>query len=492
MSSSTLTAKTWTRCLVAPLAILFTLSGTVAMAAAPLTPDDAVKKALNHSPTLKSAVLEVQRARLKVDGEEKRYTPTLTASLNYDHAARNTLAPNKAVTTTDSDAVSIAVGVNQQFAWGTSIAAELGFSGEVGAGLGPGYGVDLRLSVNQPLLRGLGTDLYQADLRMARLQGRNARTAKQQTASETVRDVLTAYWELWYAQESLHIQLRARETVGKQLSDAMAEVRAGAKAELEVLPLQVELARIDEAVVAAKADIKRRRVGLSQWFGIPTAGEETSVAAVGPELPAKAPSSKVASRAAISRSYQLVELRNAVEQARVTYGVAREGAKVRLDATAWLQVSGLGNGRVDDAFAQFGGMGAVSGGVGLRLEFPTDNALADNESARARLAIDSAAARLEAAEERLAAQTTDLVTSLTATKGRLKLAEATARLSIKSVAGQKTRFDSGAGTALELVVAQQDQREAELRVARARVDLETARLALAHLTGDLLSQAKVR
>lgn len=476
---------------------------TETMAATPtatnLTPQSAVTKALAHSPTLKAAVLEAQRSKLKVDGETDRYEPTLTSSIDYTHTARNSLAPN-GVSTADSDVVSIAVGINQQFAWGTSMAAELGFSGEVGEyvpldgtsplSLGPGYGLDLRFSVNQPLLRGLGRDLYEFDLKVARLQNRAARSAKEQAASVAVRDVLVAYWELWYAQESYAIQRDAKGVATKQLRDAAVEVKAGAKARHDTLPLQVQVARIDEAMLAAHADIRRRQVALAKHVGTSLYQTGLSAGASLPK-PVQAPlQGEAAVTAAIAEAYELQDLRTAIEQAEIIYSAAGERGKIKLDASAWIQVSGLGNGRVDDAFTQFGTLGAVSGGLGLKLELPIDRTLTDTETASARLAINSAQARLKAAEEALAAQVMDLSTALDSTADRLALAQATVALTVKALTGQQARFDNGDATALELVVAQQDKREAELRVARARVDLEVTRLSLEHLTGRLLAGLK--
>ncbi len=68
------------------------------------------------------------------------------------------------------------------------------------------------------------------------------------------------------------------------------------------------------------------------------------------------------------------------------------------------------------------------------------------------------------------------------------LAKETISLARESVEGQRARFEVGAATALEVIVAEQQQREAELRLARAQADEAVAHASLLHLTGRLLAE----
>jgi len=488
---------------LAAVAAALTLTPSLAHAEGPapagaaLTPSAAVQHALEHSPTLRAAVLETKRAAVKLDGEEARYLPSLTAQLDYTHTGRPNLNTS-GVTVSDSDAVTGSVGVAQQFAWGTSVAAQLSLSGTVSGyfqpgyseqlTLGPGYGVNLNLSLTQPLLRGRGRTLWEAAWRQARIAHDQARTAEQEAASSEVKAVLVAYWDVWYAQEAVRIQEQALATAKRQLDDTEVRVKAGSRAKFDLLPLRTQVASLDEALVTARTTLATKRVALARLIGQPTNAAGLAAAADAPPEVSAAPDTATATAAAVERSYSLASSRAAIEQARVSAATATENARIKLDAGAWVTVAGLGNERVDDAFSQFGSFGAVSGGVSLALELPTDRTLVESEAATARLAVDSARAKLQAAEEALAQQAAELCETLAAAQARVSFAQETAALAAETVAGQQDRFDSGAGTATELVIAEQDKREAELRIAKAKVDVENARLALAHLTGELLAE----
>lgn len=461
-----------------------------------LTPEAALRLAIEHSPALEAAVVEAKRAAESVALESDRYHPTLSASLEYTHTERPSLNINGLAQST-GDNVRGSVGIAQQFAWGTSLAASLGLGGsqsqtvtpglEQRIPLGPGYSVDVDLSVRQPLLRGSGRTLWEAALWQARVTREAAVTAEQQAASAAARDVLVAYWELWYAQEAITIQEQALETARRRLSDAEAQVAAGARARFDVLPLRTEVARIDEALVTARATLANRRVALARQVGRPLFNG-LSAAPAAPGDVGDVPDAQVVTAAALARAYELADLRASVEQARIGARVATEQARIQLDAAAWLRLSGLGNANAAEPFEQVATFAAVSGGVSLTLELPTNRAVVEGEAARARMQVDTARARLRAAEEQLAQQAAELVEATASSRARVEFALETVRLAGESVSGQQDRFASGVGTTLELVIAEQDLREAELRVARGRVDLEATRLQLAHLTGDLLAE----
>ena len=101
--------------------------------------------------------------------------------------------------------------------------------------------------------------------------------------------------------------------------------------------------------------------------------------------------------------------------------------------------------------------GAISAFVGLRLELPTDATQLDNAAARARLAVDSATERLREAREGVEAAALEGLEALRTAEARLTFALETARLAGESAVGQKARFEAGAGTATELVVAEQQR-----------------------------------
>jgi hypothetical protein len=82
--------------------------------------------------------------------------------------------------------------------------------------LGPGYGFDLTLTATQPFLRGFGAEIGRAEQRNAEAALASAEATRDRRATELVRDTLSAYAELWYAEESVAINVSARDLAVRQ------------------------------------------------------------------------------------------------------------------------------------------------------------------------------------------------------------------------------------------------------------------------------------
>ncbi len=455
-----------------------------------LTAAEALALAADHSPSLKAAIVEAERARLSERAEANAWAPVLTATAGYSRDGSALQARDGVLTTGSADEIVLSTGVSKSFATGTQLAAEVGLSRWSQTGLtqgatntfdlDPGYGLTARLTAVQPLMRGLGTDFGEASLRIARIGRRAAELSRLQSASEAARDVLLAYWELWYAQAAEGIERRALALSEQKVREAELRVAAGSRAPYDLLQLRTEVASLRESLRAAEATTRRAQVELARRVGAPltervVADEAEAVAAVVPD----AEETLVA--AAMAQAFELAQLEARVEQARIEASVAEELARPRLDSRGWVQLrTGEDRGTDSTTFSAF---------VGLDLELPLDRTEQKADAERARLAVEAAERQLQDARERVGVEAVRGLEALRAAAGRVEFAEETARLAAQSAEGQQARYEAGAATALELLLIQQEQRRAELRVARARADVATASVSLEHLTGRLLGGA---
>ncbi|MGM0578161.1 MAG: TolC family protein [Myxococcota bacterium] len=477
-------------------ALLAGVAAATPAGALELTPEAALRRAIEHSPTLSAAALELERARLAVRGEEHHYRPGLVADLGYTRTASPTLRGD-GVSVGTMDDVTLGVGVDQEFAAGTRVGADLEVRGYRSVFvqpdlvgdliLGPGYAISLTLSATQPLLRGAGRDVGLAELRSARRDREAAEEERLRVASTTARDVLAAWWELWYAQEAARIQQKGLDVARRQLEDARKREAAGEIAPLDLLPLRTEVASVRESLIDAETTVRQRRVALARLVGTPPTGEHLVASAPGtPAVPSALPTDETVAERAREEAYEVAALRAGVRRARIAAMVAEDQAQPRLDASAWVTASGLGNEDPAAALEMWGSLGAVSAFTGLELELPLDRTELRSEAARARLAADTAQEDLREARERLAAQAVRQHDALGAAIERLEFAAETARLAAESARGQVVRFEAGAATALDVVIAEQERRRAELRVARAQADVAIGWAEVRHTTARLL------
>ncbi|NUO51099.1 MAG: TolC family protein, partial [Polyangiaceae bacterium] len=191
-----------------------------------LTADQAIRRAAAQNPGLKAAMLDAAAARQAVLAEEHARDPVFLASVtgSYTEGARTNAS---GTSTIDSDkqlgtkaAVRYTTDIGTQLEVGTS--GDVTWRGGQSATLGnePTYTALAYLSARQPLLKGAGKDAQLSGIEQAESSAAAAELEQKSTASQTALDVLSAYWELWYADRAVEVEEEALKTAKKQLDDA--------------------------------------------------------------------------------------------------------------------------------------------------------------------------------------------------------------------------------------------------------------------------------
>ena len=464
--------------------------------------DDAtvVRVALEKNPTLAASVTELRRADLLEEAEAERYPLTLVLDGKATRNAAPNLGPGR-VNFPTSTLYTAGGELRKKLPWGTDLTLRLeAFRQEsislfsfaqpgqspqqVLFRLGPGYGSSLRFGVTQPLLRGAGRSIVEAQLDQARAGRTNAKLARDRTASQTLAEALTAYWELYYASRAVDIQEHTLSLARQQRDEAAARVKTGGLAPVEVLTFESRIAQLEEDLVTARAEERRKSAALGRVLGDPTLEQRRAAEREPPHHPEPGADAR---RHALSESPEIAEQRSAVELAEVTARSASDSLRSRLDLDGYVQAHGLG---YDDAsaFGQVGTLRALSAQVGLTYEAPLDNTRHRSERARAELAVVTAKQKLDATTQKVLADLDDATQRDTSARQRIELADRTLELARQQRDAEQARFRTGAATALQVRESEDQVRSAELRAVRARVDLATAHVTIAHLTGSLVAE----
>jgi outer membrane protein len=353
--------------------------------------------------------------------------------------------------------------------------------------VGPGYQAYVKLGATQPLLRGAGRSVAQADLRAARVNLTIAELTRDRTASEVLRDALTAYWESWYATAAVDIQKRSRDTAKRQRDEATARIATGSLAPADGLTFETQLASREEDVVNAETEQRRRAVDLARLLGrADRPGNFAVPLDAVPEAPP--PIAGDLHKEAALASPELRTFAAQIELARVQAQTAGEALRPRLDLDGYVQAQGLGYDDVPAALSQLGSFGAVSAHVGLTLELPLDDTRHRAERARAMLAIETASHKFEESRQSVFADIDTSVQTETSARRRIDLAEQTRAVAARQLAAEEARYATGSSTSIQVLQAEDAVRSAELRLARARTDEVQAHLRVAQLSGRLLPE----
>lgn len=466
-----------------------------------LLPGQALELAFGLNPSYQAILTNARRAALVLRGEDGRFGPTFTAGIDYARATSTSLSQQQGVLRGESDSVNGQVGINQRFPWGMSVAADLSLvvdRREVVSPIirepistGPGYGINLRVVVVQSLMRGFGDEIGLAQEELAELNVETVNLGEKRAASELARDTLNAYWELWYARKAVTLQSEALAVTERNFNEARERVRAGEIAEQSILPIETDLANLAESLLAAQSDVRRRQTALARFIGWPASSMGELAAAIAPPAPVPPPDRAEILALAAKNTPEVADLRAAAARADIESRLAADRARPRLDATAWMSLNGLGDRDPGAALAMWAGFEAVTVFVGLDYELPLDRTFLDSEAGARRLVAEEARQQLARQEQLLAASAVDAHESWSVATERVGFARRTADIAARSAAAQKTRLDAGAATVLEWLTAEQQARNALLRVERLTADVAIAATTAQHIMGTLLAEAVV-
>lgn len=473
----------------------------VAAEARPTTEGEVVSIAIANNPSLRAAMADYESAEWAVRGAESRFVPIFGLDAGVTRSKAPSLTLDGVSNGSESLTAEAGASLRKQFITGTELSLRLGGSwlrnrsqssfrdlttnlpsSEIMT-IGPGYGLNLRLGLFQPLWRGAGREVGEAEIAQSRVRKTAAQLAEERTANDLLASVVDAYWAVWYARETLAIQRESLALATRQRDEAQARAEVGSIAKVDVLAFETRVASRQEDVAAAELEVERRSNELSRLLA---SGTEPFEPTDEPTLPGPPP--RNASELALSSSFELREAEANVTLAAVQARTADEALKPRLDLDAYAEARGLGNRDVGAAFGQLAGLGAVSAHVGLTFETPVDDTQRRAAAARASLAVESAAARQAEVRDRVVAGIETELQRESAARKRLELAQHTAKIAELQLQAEQARYATGSATAIAVLQAEDDVRGARLRVARARVDLVEASNAIDRITGRLVAR----
>lgn len=445
----------------------------------------AVKLALQRNPSRQAADIDVQRAQQSVLAQEGAYPYIFQADAGYTRSRSPRLGVGDTVTSSTSRSYTLGSAIRRTFPFGTT--AEVRLQGERfetdGSPSPDGYGVTARASLTQPLLRGSGVGVGEAELRSARISKTAAEKTRDRATSELVRDTLLSYWELWYADEAIAIEKNALVLAKRQETEADVRVQAGAAAKADLLSFSTRVAQLEESVVQAETTKEQRALELGRLISAEDAG---NLSASREEPTAgKSPTRADIESALRAGSVELAELESQVKLARSRAEYTGDAGRPKLDLEAYLESNGVSE-RVPKAFERTGRMSWITAHVGLVYEMPLDDSKRKADRQNALLAIRIAEHNLKAARDRISADATLSLASERAATRRLALAQRTLELAEKTHEAEKVRFELGQSIAIQVQEAEDAVRQAKLRVARAKVDLTQEQVGMLHLSGRLM------
>jgi len=471
------------------LASLILSLSVPALGESPIGPDEAVEIALRQNPSLAAAVANLERASWAVIGEDAFFSPTLRLDVGANHSETPAFR-NGQIDRTGIDQLQVGSTLSHRLRLGTDLALRLEHNQRWEDGredlslfaIGPVYDTSARLELTQPFWRGSGRKVVEAALRQARGAEAEALRSAERAASQLVRDVLVAWWELWYAEEALRIEEEALRLAERQRDETRRRVGLGTAAPVSVLTFETRVAEREEGVANALRQRQERALALAAQLG----DLSLSISAGPPSLPlVPLPEQESVRKMAAERAPEVREAEASLDLASLRAEVLADPFRPRLDVQGFAEVGGLSS-----VYAGFGGRDrfAWTAGVNLVFELPLNGNLHRAAAAQASLSVREADRRLAQARLGAEAEADAERARYESAKARVELARKTLEVAEAQLVAEERKYEIGTSTPIEVLQAEEAVRSARLRLARAEVDLRNAETAIEHLTGGLVQR----
>jgi outer membrane protein TolC len=498
--------------------------GPEARGAAVFKLDNIIEAAVRLSPDIARARSDREAARQLAGAAGKDQEWVLSASANYQRDALGADVTDQLppLTPLSTDVYSGTLGVARNLPTGGNLALELGISStkqellvpqEFLTGTQPpsgqqppnsecGEGPDIfcqaqtsaKLTLKQPIARGLGSDVALAPQHRADLQAAEATVKSQLSAEQMIRDIVTAYWDLAFAAYEVDTRAQSLDLARKQEQVTRQEMRAGTATQNALDAVLYEIALREEALLTAKLAHEQKSLDLRRKAGLEIGRRDVVIR---PADALELDNQEWSVDDVLAQSHKANrQLATAVLDKRladIDVDVAHNALLPQID----LSLSGTVKGTADtlgDAFSGLGGDSSRGFGytvvAGVTMSFELSGAARANHAAalakRHRLDID----RVDL-ERNLDAQIVAAVKTLMSGRARVGLADKAIQIGEDNVKVARANFLAQRSDNFQVMQRQSQLIDARLRRGQAVHDYRVAVAQLQFLAGTLLDTYRI-
>jgi len=337
---------------------------------------------------------------------------------------------------------------------------------------------------SHPLLAGFGKDVTTAQLKKARLTEDAERLAREARAQALVRDVVTAYWNLWMAWQEKSVLETGLKVAQSQLELTKSLLAVGNAKPSDLLAVENAVAQRRGDLLLARVRIQQASLQLKSLLGLPLDGEplrpaEEELSYVPHTLPA------ALVEITLKRSRELAQLQKQMESLRQDELLARQGLLPKLNFTLAAGPTSSSN-EFSSSWENLVKLSAYTITGGLSFSWSVERT-----AARAQLEM------LESTRENLRVQKENIASALSmaallagesmqAAQQRIELAKIAVKSAQAHLKLENDLFQLGRGTNHSVLLRMAELDSARLSLVKAVYDYQTAWVQIQALSGDIL------
>lgn len=489
-------------CLLAAacLPLLPAHAGTDAPVSSPgvlrLTLDSAIRMALAKNFSIEAELYGPNIAREVVRSELGRFDPNFEIGLDRGEDTQREIfidgqrLESSSITTVDN----LRAGLNGLTPLGTTY--DFGLSTQRRTGTFNTFGEDYRtqagLGLRQPLLRGFGTDVNMAQVRIARNNVLVSEWQLRLRIIDIITQVVYVYNDLHLAQENLVVAERSRELALKLVEENSQRVEIGTMTPLDMTTARAEAASREEAVILAQRSIRDNENFLKQLV---TSDMERMLSISVEIVP---PRTIFFSADVIRGVREALELRPDYQQALIdlrsrgiTLNFLKNQKLPRFDLTGSLSLLGFDN-DIGTSAARVFDRDQTAWSAGAIFSVPLGNRTATGNFNASRLRMAQALVNLDRLEQQIIIDVDNASGQIVTSRERMESTAVASRLARESVDAGEKRLLAGATTTFEVLGLQRRLAESEFAEVRARADYNKAYAEYLRQTGATLRDLGIK
>ncbi|MBZ5686135.1 MAG: TolC family protein [Acidobacteriia bacterium] len=455
------------------------------------------------------------------------FDPLLTSSLQLDKnetASTNVFSPAPGgIVAQNTYTANFAY--TQGFHWGTTLTAgfnntHLATNSTVSL-LAPQLGSNFQFRITQNLLQGFGSLPNMRFIRIAKNNREISDVAFRLQVITTIDQIENMYWDLVYAFENVRVQQESLTYAQKALDDTKRQAQVGTVPPIQVVSAQSIVATDQQNLIVAQNNLQLQQLlmknGLSRSIEDPVLAEAdvipTSIMQV-PQEETVTPIQDLINDALQHRA-ELVETRIDLNSRDINNRAVRNSMLPTLDAFAYYGGSGVGGDLNSQCTFQgnscspppiFHGANSVSyggtlnqlvngtapdRGIGLSLNIPIRNRLAQSNQVRAQLEYRQAQVRQHQLENQVRIEVRNAQFDVKQNRTAVQAAQSAVDLARQTLDADQQKLKVGLTTQTAILQDAATLTTGESNLVSAKAAYEKSRLELDRATGLLLEHAGI-
>jgi outer membrane protein len=358
------------------------------------------------------------------------------------------------------------------------------------ATLNPAYNSSATLDLTQPLLRGFGPAVVRAPITTAQIEARAAEEDYRSTVIDTLSQVMSTYYDLFFAQRQAEVLLVSLEQARVVLNNNRIRLRVGDMTRAEVMQAESVVAQREGDYFAALRSIQDTEDALWILIDRSTSSRRWNSALNPVEVPVLEPMTLseeqlIALANQMRPDFRARKLRR--DETEISRRVAANNLLPQLDFFGTLGYSGIGP-HSRDAIDQVESLDFRQWVVGLRLSYPLQNRAARHGMRQAELRLEQANTGIEALRLSIMLQVRNTLRTLQNALDLVAAREAEVRAREIEVRDEERRYEVGLSTTEILLRFQNDLATARINRLSAIVSYAKGLIDLDTVTGRLLER----